>query len=132
MPTNLLEQAERTNDARFISQVRSVLMRELPDLLAAVPGGAPGTYTPGADVATRGQNAGKARAFGRQLVAQREQVVTQVAGALAGQPAILLLNLNAAPVEPATTPSTGEILFASENVLINNARIVIRSLAEIE
>ena len=129
MPTNLLEQAERAADTRFISQVRSVLMRELPDLLAAVPGGAPGTYTPGADVATRAQNAGRARAFGRQLVAQREQVVTQVAGALAGQPGILAINLNILPTPPVTT---GEILFASENVLINNARIVIRSLAEIE
>jgi len=129
MPTNLIEQAERASDARFVSQVRSVLMRELPDLLAAVPGGAPGTYTPGADVATRAQNAGRARAFVRQLVAQREQVVTQVVGALAGQPAIINLNLNVSPTPPMTP---GEILFASENVLINNARIVIRSLAEIE
>ena len=129
MPTNLLEQAERASDTRFISQVRSVLMRELPDLLAAVPGGAPGTYTPGATPEVRAQNAGKACAFGRQLVAQREQVVTQVAGALAGQPGILAINLNISPTPPVTT---GEILFASEGTLINNARIVIRSLAEIE
>jgi hypothetical protein len=128
MPTNLLEQAERTNDQRFIAQVRSVLMRELPDLLAAKAGDA-GLYAIGADAATQAQNAGKARAFGRQLVAQREQVVTQVAGALAGQPAILAINLIAAPVAPVTS---GEIVFASENTLINNARIVIRSLAEIE
>lgn len=128
MPTNLLEQAERASDTRFISQVRSVLMRELPDLLAAKAGGG-GVYAIGADAATQGQNAGKARAFGRQLVAQREQVVTQVAGALAGQPAILAIGLNAAPVLPMTS---GEILFASENVLINNVRIIIRSLAEIE
>jgi hypothetical protein len=128
MPTNLLEQAERTNDQRFISQVRSVLMRELPDLLAAKAGGG-GVYAIGADAATQGQNAGRARAFGRQLVAQREQVVTQVAGALAGQPGILAINLNISPTPPVTT---GEILFASEGTLINNARIVIRSLAEIE
>lgn len=129
MPTNLLEQAERSSDVRFISQVRSVLMRELPDLLAAVAGGAPGVYTPGADVPTRAQNAGRARAFGRQLVAQREQIVTQVAGALAGQPGLLAINLNVSPTPPMTT---GEIPFASEGTLINNARIVIRSLAEIE
>jgi hypothetical protein len=129
MPTNLLEQAERASDTRFISQVRSVLMRELPDLLAAVPGGAPGTYTPGATIEVRAQNAGRARAFGRMLVAQREQVVTQVAGALAGQPGILAINLNVSPTPPVTT---GEILFANEGTLINNARIVIRSLAEIE
>jgi len=132
MSTNLLQQAERTADTRFIAQVRSALMRELPDLLAAKPGAVPGTYTPGADEATRAQNAGKARAFGRQLVAQREQVVMQVAGALAGQPAILAFDLNAAPVEPATTPSTGEILFVNEGVFINNAKVVIRALAEIE
>ncbi len=129
MPTNLLQQAERTADARFIAQVRSVLLRELPDLLAAVPGGAPGMYTPGADVATRAANAGKARAFGRELDLRREQVVSRVAGALAGQPALIAIDLIAAPVSPATA---GEIPFASEGVLINNARIVIRSLAEIE
>lgn len=128
MPTNLLEQAERTNDARFISQVRSVLMRELPDLLAAKAGGG-GAYAIGADAAAQSQNAGKARALGRQLVAQREHVVTQVAGALAGQPAILAIGLNPSPTLPMTS---GEILFASEGVLINNARAVIRSLAEIE
>lgn len=128
MPTNLLEQAERTNDQRFISQVRSVLMRELPDLLAAKAGGG-GAYAIGADAAAQGQNAGRARAFGRQLVAQREQVVTQVVGALAGQPAILAIGLIPSPVAPVTS---GEIVFASEGVLINNARIIIRSLAEIE
>ena len=128
MPTNLLEQAERTEDARFRSQVRSVLMRELPDLLAA-KAGAGGAYAIGADAAAQSQNAGRARAFGRQLVAQREQVVTQVVGALAGQPAILAIGLISSPVAPVTS---GEIVFASEGVLINNARIVIRALAEIE
>lgn len=126
MPTNLLEQAERTNDQRFISQVRSVLMRELPDLLAAKAG--VGVYAPGADTAAQSQNAGRARAFGRQLVTQREQVVTQVVGALAGQPDILAIKLNISPTPPMTT---GEVPFASEGTLINNARIVIRSLAEI-
>lgn len=128
MPTNLLEQAERASDARFISQVRSVLMRELPDLLAAKAGGG-GPYAIGADALTQGQNAGRARAFGRQLAAQREQVVTQVVGALAGQPGILAIGLNVSPTPPMTT---GEVPFASEGTLINNARIVIRSLAEIE
>lgn len=125
MPTNLLEQAERANDARFISQVRAALMRDLPNLLVATHGG---IYAPGADASAQAQNAGRAQAFARRIVEERERVVQQVAQAVAGEPAIVALDLASNPVLPATV---GEIAAASEALLITRTRVIVRALAGI-
>ena len=128
MPTNLLQQSARADDARFQSQVRAVLMRELPDLLKAKAGDA-GAYALGADTATQAQNAGKARAFAASMLPDRTGVLLQVVSLVAGQPNVLAIDLIVAPVAPVTV---GEIPFANENVIINNTRVVIRNIAGIE
>ena len=127
MPTNLLEQSARADDPRFTSQVRAVLMRELPDLLKAKPG--VGVYSPGVDFNAQMQNAGKARAFATSMLPDRTGVLIQVVNLVAGQPDVLAINLNVSPTAPVTV---GEIPFLSEGVIVTNTRIIIRNIAGIE
>ena len=125
MPTTLIQQSIRADDERFRSQVRAALMRDLPNLLVATLGG---VYAPGADANAQAQNAGKAQAFARRIVEERERVVQQVAQAVAGEPAIIALDLASNPVLPATV---GEIASASEALLITRLRVIVRALAGI-
>lgn len=125
MATTLIQQSTRADDERFRSQVRAALMRDLPNLLVATLGG---TYAPGADANAQAQNAGRAQAFARRIVEERERVVQQVAQAVAGEPAIVALDLASNPVLPATV---GEIASASEALLIARVRVIVRALAGI-
>lgn len=125
MATTLIQQSIRADDERFRSQVRAALMRDLPDLLTATLGG---VYAPGADEQTQRQNAGKAQAFARLIRDERERTVQQVAQAVAGEPAIIAIDLASNPVAPATV---GEIAAASEALLIARTRVIARALAGI-
>lgn len=139
MATNLIQQSQRAEDARFIMQVRACLMRDQPDLLRA-PGllavadvladAVTGPYIVGATLAVKRENAGKARAFGQRLTAAREQTVAHVAQLVAGATPIIALDVQDPPQAPRL--SMGELLAANETTLIAQVRVAVKALAEIE
>ena len=120
MATTLIQQSTRADDERFRSQVRAALMRDLPDLLVATLGG---VYAPGADANAQAQNAGKAQAFARRIVEERERVVQQVAQAVAGL---------AFPAADDDEPiRIGEIVAASDPGIVHVTIDVSKTLANV-
>lgn len=142
MATTLIQQSIRADDERFRSQIRAALMRDQPDMLRApglladdaTAGAASGPYIVGATLALKRENAGKARAFGQRITAQREQVVQHVAQLVAGANPVLAIDIP--QVAPAAPASLYELALATDTqtttLILGQVRVAVKALAEIE